>query len=544
MKQKKEYLLKTKDNTAITLIALVITIIVLLILAGVTIQTLTGDNGLLTKAGEAKQSNKEAEIRERIQLAVTAAETNDLGELKRESLEEELSKEFGENNFELILVGKGYIIIVDNIQYKVEEDGTVQNGNELSEEDIENAGDLSKGGQYDGLTEETAYRISCIEDLVEWTNKANNYSGKFIKLDKTLDFQKTSDYNDYTKITTDINGNRTKEALITELTTGTGFKPISSFSGTFDGQENEIRNIYENTSTKAGLFATSSGTIKNLGITGEITSTVGGNFNGVGALVGGGTNNNPTIIGCYSKCIITSTNTSGAYKGAGGLVGQGYPTVKNCYSESTVIGNGNVGGIIGYSDDIKIYNCYNKGYVKGSNAGGLCGYGHSRCKLYIYNSYNEGCIEGESVGGLYGKTYNASMTQFINCYNIGKIIGKCAGGIQGSADMSDVPNVINCFNVGSIEIAVGSTVGSIIGSSHTFTTSKLDTSYYVNEISRIVGNSSYKGNFYSKEYMQSQEFADKLNTYVDNYNEEHKNDENYVPLKNWKYNSGDYPTYE
>ena len=40
-----------KNSKGITLIALVITIIVLLILAGVTIATLTGDNGILTQAG-------------------------------------------------------------------------------------------------------------------------------------------------------------------------------------------------------------------------------------------------------------------------------------------------------------------------------------------------------------------------------------------------------------------------------------------------------------------------------------------------------------
>ena len=39
-----------QTNNGITLIALVITIIVLLILAGVTIATLTGENGILTKA--------------------------------------------------------------------------------------------------------------------------------------------------------------------------------------------------------------------------------------------------------------------------------------------------------------------------------------------------------------------------------------------------------------------------------------------------------------------------------------------------------------
>ena len=57
-----------KNNRGITLIALVITIIVLLILAGVTIATLTGDNGLLKKAQNAKQVNEEAEICEQLKL--------------------------------------------------------------------------------------------------------------------------------------------------------------------------------------------------------------------------------------------------------------------------------------------------------------------------------------------------------------------------------------------------------------------------------------------------------------------------------------------
>ncbi len=45
---------KIKNTKGITLISLVITIIILLILAGVSIATLTGDNGLLNKAKNAK----------------------------------------------------------------------------------------------------------------------------------------------------------------------------------------------------------------------------------------------------------------------------------------------------------------------------------------------------------------------------------------------------------------------------------------------------------------------------------------------------------
>ena len=48
-------------NKGVTLIALVVTIIVLLILAGVTIATLTGDNGILTRAQEAKNKTEQAQ---------------------------------------------------------------------------------------------------------------------------------------------------------------------------------------------------------------------------------------------------------------------------------------------------------------------------------------------------------------------------------------------------------------------------------------------------------------------------------------------------
>ncbi len=52
--------MKKQTNKGITLIALVITIIVLLILAAVSISTLTGENGILAKANEAKESTKTA----------------------------------------------------------------------------------------------------------------------------------------------------------------------------------------------------------------------------------------------------------------------------------------------------------------------------------------------------------------------------------------------------------------------------------------------------------------------------------------------------
>lgn len=59
-----------KNNKGITLIALVVTIIVLLILAGVSIAMLTGDNGILTKASEARDSSGAGTLDEAAKIAV------------------------------------------------------------------------------------------------------------------------------------------------------------------------------------------------------------------------------------------------------------------------------------------------------------------------------------------------------------------------------------------------------------------------------------------------------------------------------------------
>lgn len=58
---------KTKENIGITLIALVITIIVLLILAGVTISALSGDNGILTNASRAKYATELSQYKEELE---------------------------------------------------------------------------------------------------------------------------------------------------------------------------------------------------------------------------------------------------------------------------------------------------------------------------------------------------------------------------------------------------------------------------------------------------------------------------------------------
>lgn len=80
-----------KKDKGITLIALVITIIILIILAGISVATLTGDNGLFSRAKQAKENSKYSSIEEEVKLAVNASYDN-TASLNKEMLKENLNK--------------------------------------------------------------------------------------------------------------------------------------------------------------------------------------------------------------------------------------------------------------------------------------------------------------------------------------------------------------------------------------------------------------------------------------------------------------------
>lgn len=82
-----------RSNRAITLIALVITIIVLLILAGVTIAMLTGNNGVLTQAIRAKIENRAGSVEEVVNLwKIEWTTYNEIGSIEPENEETMLTK--------------------------------------------------------------------------------------------------------------------------------------------------------------------------------------------------------------------------------------------------------------------------------------------------------------------------------------------------------------------------------------------------------------------------------------------------------------------
>lgn len=88
---------KLKKTNGITLIALIVTIIVLLILASVSISMLTGDNGILVQAKKAEEETERANVIEQAQVDILSKQTEKgVEDLTTGELKEILNKYFEE----------------------------------------------------------------------------------------------------------------------------------------------------------------------------------------------------------------------------------------------------------------------------------------------------------------------------------------------------------------------------------------------------------------------------------------------------------------
>ena len=98
----------------------------MLILAGISIATLTGENGVLTRASDAKEETISSNELEKIKMAVTAAYIEGKGSLNEENLKKALndSEFIVENN--LKTKDNGWIFNVDGNLYKIDLDSSVE----------------------------------------------------------------------------------------------------------------------------------------------------------------------------------------------------------------------------------------------------------------------------------------------------------------------------------------------------------------------------------------------------------------------------------
>ena len=520
---------KIKD-AGITMIALVVTIVVLLILASITIGAVTSENGILRNANDAKEQTEIAEEKEIVDRAtIQAMGNNKRGNIVEAELQEQLDKITGDGKTEADDVGEEFEVafIESKRYYTVDKDGTVTGPQEIVED--KSPGDITKDENGDDIEEGQPYEIWCIEDLCAFSNEVNNgnlFSNKTIMLMSDLNFNSKYSY---------VNGNITVDGKIPScnsieelkkvLTENEGFNPIgdgksinSYFIGTFDGNNKAIKNIYINRPDSfVGLFGScllrkNNVTIKNLEISGRIIGNVAGGI--IASVIVDSIDYNYNIENCVNNVNIEAKNATG------GIVGSknssvGDLIISNCTNNGIIKGGNYTGGIIGNAYiNVTIINCCNSKNISGKESiGGIIGYGFNTGNIAIYNSHNKGNIECEEKGGGIIGSINWGALHLENCLNTGNIKGKAIGGIGGHINSSNELLVTeNCYYLNSKV-------------THGFGNSNMEISEDINGISDTE--------------MKSSEILEKLNEYVTTNKEKEG-----IQLKKWVQGSDGYPTFE
>jgi len=211
---------------------------------------------------------------------------------------------------------------------------------------------------------------------------------------------------------------------------GKGWEPINDFTGTFDGQGYEIRDLFSNRPDEifVGLFGLvdEGGVIEDVGV---VNATVTG-FVSVGGLVG---ENNGTVSNSYSSGDVTGGAES---FDVGGLVGEQKGTVSGSYSTGSVTGEEKVGGLVGGNyGGCTVSNSYSSGSVTGNSSfGGLLGYNAGT----VSNSYCTGNVSGrDDVGGLVGDGGGPVSNSFWDTETSGRNISDGGTG-KNTTEMQDI----------------------------------------------------------------------------------------------------------
>ena len=189
--------MRRNTQKGITLVALVVTIVVLLILASITIGAVTSENGILRNANDAKEQTEIAEEKEIIDRAtIQAMGNNKRGNIVEDELQEQLDKITGNGKTEADDVGEEFEVafVESKRYYTVDKDGTVTGPQEIVED--KSPGDITKDKNGDSLKgdEDEPYEIWCIEDLIEWSNNYANYQNANINLCTNLNFKSKHSY--------------------------------------------------------------------------------------------------------------------------------------------------------------------------------------------------------------------------------------------------------------------------------------------------------------------------------------------------------------
>ena len=117
-----------KDEKGITLIALAVTIVVILIIAGISIASASGSSGIMNRSYDIRDAVGDKEERDAIRIAIQEAMiANDNGKLEQTSFEKKLKQHLDIINFEYDENAKKYkfVSFKTKIEYEVNENGDI-----------------------------------------------------------------------------------------------------------------------------------------------------------------------------------------------------------------------------------------------------------------------------------------------------------------------------------------------------------------------------------------------------------------------------------
>ena len=480
-----KHMKKQNKNTqsGITLIALIITIIILLILSAVTIK-LVLNGGILTRTKTSAEEQIVAQEKEYISLAYSEynmSKINNTDYTMQEALDAQKAGATAEGDE---ILGWSITFEKTSNQYTLNSDGSIDEG-------IPNRWD-GKTTETPEITEENSWHIYTSEQLKYFADFVN---GELTEEEKG-NLSITEDTIVYLEADLDLGAraNEKGEKVVGSEWTPIGIETTSAFVGTFEGNNHYITGIYVNIEGNFGGIFGNSNTIKNLTIKNSYIK--GANCSGgiVGALRTG------TIENCHNINAVVNVDSITA----GGVVGQLETKAINCSNTGNVSGNKQTGGVAGYaSNSSTISSCYNTGNVSGDNyTGGVAGYAGP--SSIISSCYNTGDVTGNAtenesnIGGIAGITFGT----IDNCYNTASITGNvgAVGGILGQIGVGTSgvsTDIKNCYNLGTI--SGNDFIGGIIGwTSETKALGTIENNYNAGEIKGkdsvggIIGRNSYK----------------------------------------------------
>ncbi len=508
--------MKQLKNKGITLIALVITIIVLLILAAVSIATLTGENGILNKAMRASEESKIERYKEEINLIIIDEIAERKIKSKTEALivslenkikekewvegtkkcnEEGIEQQPVEENNRLIVNTKdGYEIIteVNNIGLVAKIIEVNKVGEKGDEEQEEEKTDLEISITNNKITEGTNINIKInstrklqkvevkAQDIVLYAQdniRTTSYDQN-IGIEQLSNLGQLAFYDDVTITLEATTTTQTKTSKSIEkvknytISTATQLNQLASVVNSGNSLSNETIIQLADIDVNPGKWtenADGTTTFKNNPSEWQVIGSTTYDYDTNAA------SNTKSFAGIYDgkKHKIEGVYIANNTRDQVGLFAINDGSVKNIILKNSIIkGRYNIGGIVsGNNEGATIENCENYADASGTRSvGGICSWSQGT----IYNSKNYGQIsnrtetgwklEIEHIGGIVGW----GDKNIIMCENFGKIITTTTGtkvdycGVGGIVGSSENINIKECKNSGEVSSNVICS-GGIIG---------------------------------------------------------------------------------